>query len=181
MSVYQSPQDRVKAIKRSLMRTIYCGIGDLKPNIKRANMKDRRKALVICSFVGDSLALGAHWIYDTEKIREEFGRVDRLLKPLPGSYHSTKDRGEFTHYGDQAMVLLESVAARGTFDVEDFSILWRALFSNFKRYIDQATKATLQNCAGGKKALEAGSSSLTSPALQESRRLFAGTLKILTC
>jgi ADP-ribosylglycohydrolase len=142
-----------------LTKTIYCGIGDIKPNIKRVNMQDRRRALVIASFVADSLALGAHWIYDTERIQKEFGRVDRLLKPLPGSYHPTKERGDFTHYGDQAMVLLESVAARGTFEAEDFSKRWQALFTDYKEYIDQATKATLQNYAGGKKALDAGSSS----------------------
>jgi ADP-ribosylglycohydrolase len=159
MLVYQSIQDGVKAIKITLTKTIYCGIADLKPHIKRTSMKDRRKALVVSSLVADSLALGAHWIYDTEKIRKEFGRVDRLLKPSPGSYHSTKERGEFTHYGDQAMVLIESVAARGGFEVEDFSNRWRALFSDYKGYIDQATQATLQNYGEGKKAPEAGSSS----------------------
>lgn len=122
-------------------------------------MKDRRKALVISSLVADSLALGAHWIYNTEKIQKEFGRVDRLLKPPSDSYHSTKERGEFTHYGDQTMVLLESVAARGGFDVEDFSNRWQALFSDYKGYIDKATEATLQNYSEGKKAPEAGSSS----------------------
>ena len=122
-------------------------------------MEDQKKALVMASFVADSLALGAHWIYNTEKIRKEFGRVDRLLRPLPGSFHPARDKGEFTHYGDQALVLLESVALRGDFEIEDFSARWRALFRDYKGYVDQATKATLQNLAQGKQPLEAGSSS----------------------
>jgi ADP-ribosylglycohydrolase len=120
-------------------------------------MKDKKQALVLASLAADSLALGAHWIYDTERIRKEFGKVDRLLKPLPKSFHPTKDLGDFTHYGDQAFVLLESVAHRGDFDIEDFSSRWRALFSNYTGYIDQATKATLQNLGRGKRPLEAGS------------------------
>jgi len=122
-------------------------------------MEDRKRDLVLASLVADSLALGAHWMYDTEKIRKKIGRVDRLLEPLPGSFHPTKEQGEFTHYGDQAFVLLESVAHLGDFDIEDFSSRWRALFSDYKGYVDQATKATLQNLGRGMKPLEAGSSS----------------------
>jgi ADP-ribosylglycohydrolase len=126
---------------------------------KRNNMENRKKTLVLASFVADALALGAHWIYDTERIRREFGRVDRLLKPLPDSFHSSKEEGEFTHYGDQAMILLESVAVKGAFDLGDFSRRWRELFSHYKGYFDQATKTTLQNFDRGKHPTDAGSSS----------------------
>jgi ADP-ribosylglycohydrolase len=122
-------------------------------------MKDHKQALVLASLVADSLALGAHWIYDTERLGKEFGRVDRLLKPLPNSFHAAKDKGDFTHYGDQTVVLLESVAHRGDFDIEDFSSRWRALFSEYNGYVDKATKATPQNLDRGKKPIEAGSSS----------------------
>ena len=122
-------------------------------------MEDRKRALVLASLVADSLALGAHWIYDPERISKEFGRADRLLKPLPNSFHPAKEKGDFTHYGDQAFVLLESLARQGEFDIEDFSSRWRALFTDYKGYVDQATKATLQNLGRGKKPLEAGSSS----------------------
>ncbi|MBN2032624.1 MAG: ADP-ribosylglycohydrolase family protein [Deltaproteobacteria bacterium] len=122
-------------------------------------MNDKKKASVLASMVADSLALGAHWIYDTGKISKEFGRVDRLLKPMPDSFHAAKDKGEFTHYGDQTLVLLESVAHCGEFDMKDFSNRWQALFSGYKGYVDQATKVTLQNLAQGKKPIEAGSAS----------------------
>jgi ADP-ribosylglycohydrolase len=122
-------------------------------------MAEKAKAMVLGSFLGDSFSLGVHWIYDVNRIKKEFGRVETLLKPLPDSYHPTKDRGELTHYGDQAMVLLESVSAIGRFDLEDFSSRWRALFKDYHGYLDQATKVTLQNFASGKSTRDAGSSS----------------------
>ena len=57
-------------------------------------MKDKGKAMVMASFLADSLALGAHWIYDTEEISKNFGRVDTLLNPVSDSYHSAKEKGE---------------------------------------------------------------------------------------
>jgi ADP-ribosylglycohydrolase len=115
--------------------------------------------MVLASFAADSLALGAHWIYDAEKIKQDFGIVDALRKPLPGSYHPTKEKGEFTHYGDQTFVLLESICAKRGFDLSDFSTRWRRLFETYRGYLDQATKMTLQNLAQGRAIEEAGSSS----------------------
>jgi ADP-ribosylglycohydrolase len=122
-------------------------------------MTDNRRPMVLASFAADSLALGVHWIYDADKIKKDFGRVDTLRKPLPGSYHPTKDIGDFTHYGDQTFVLLESVAAKRGFDLSDFSERWQNLFEAYRGYFDQATKKTLQNLARGRVIEEAGSSS----------------------
>ena len=115
--------------------------------------------MVMASFVADSLALGAHWIYDTEKIKSNFGRVESLLKPASDSYHATKGKGGFTHYGDQSFVLLESIAAKKGFNPTDFSGRWRALFKDYSGYIDQATSITLSNYAAGKRVENAGSPS----------------------
>jgi ADP-ribosylglycohydrolase len=122
-------------------------------------MKDNAKAMVMAAFAGDSLALGVHWIYDTRAIAENFGRVDHLLPPGPNSYHATKAKGDLTHYGDQMLVLLESVAERGGFDLDDFSERWRTLFQDYSGYVDQATTATLNGFAAGKGSGDAGSSS----------------------
>ena len=122
-------------------------------------MENAAKAMVLGSFVADSLALGAHWIYDTTLIQKEFGRVDALLAPQPDSYHSSKKKGDFTHYGDQAFVLLESVASRGSFQLADFSAQWKTLFQDYPGYYDQATKATLGNLSKGMGPKEAGSPS----------------------
>jgi ADP-ribosylglycohydrolase len=122
-------------------------------------MKENGKSMVLASFVADSLALGVHWIYDTAQIEKEFGRVDAFLKPGSDSYHPTKERGEFTHYGDQTFVLLESLAAKRGFDLDDFATRWRRLFERYDGYYDQATKATLQNFSLDKTPVDAGSPS----------------------
>ena len=120
-------------------------------------MSDNKKAAVLASFAADSLALGAHWIYDTREIADRFGRVTTLEKPGPDSYHTTREKGEFTHYGDQMLVLLESLAARKSFDLEDFSRRWRALFADYDGYMDGATKKTLAYYKNGKSPEAAGS------------------------
>ncbi len=122
-------------------------------------MKDKAQACVLASFAGDALALGAHWIYDTGRIARDFGRMDTYRDPAGDSYHPTKKQGEFTHYGDQALVLLESLAASRGFDAQDFSRRWQKLFDGYAGYRDQATRATLENLSQGKPFREAGSSS----------------------
>jgi len=110
-------------------------------------MTTQATAMVLASFAADSLALGAHWIYDTAEIDRRIGRVAGLLKPLPDSYHAGKDSGQFTHYGDQALVLLESLARTGQFSLSDFAASWKALFTGYGGYIDKATSTTLENMA----------------------------------
>ena len=103
--------------------------------------------MVLASFAADSLALGAHWIYDTDEIDRRIGRVDSLRTPLPDSYHPTKKKGEFTHYGDQALVLLECLAGTGEFSPSRFATAWQTRLTDYHGYIDKASAATLDNMA----------------------------------
>lgn len=113
-------------------------------------MQTHAQAMVLASFAADSLALGVHWIYDTNRLAEEFGRVNELLAPQPGGYHQHRHRGEFTHYGDQSFHLLQHlVSHRGEFDPAAYARDWRELFTGYDGYLDQATKATLANMAAG--------------------------------
>jgi ADP-ribosylglycohydrolase len=122
-------------------------------------MKEKTKAMVFASFAADSLALGVHWIYNTNVIDKKFGRVESYLKPVRPTYHPTKVLGEFTHYGDQTIILLESVSTCGGFDLDDFSQRWQSLFENYDGYFDNATKGTLENIKSGKSPSQAGSES----------------------
>lgn len=97
-------------------------------------MQKKAEAMVLASFAADALALGAHWIYDTAVIDNEIGRVDRLRKPAPDSFHDTKQAGEFTHYGDQALVLLSSIADCRGFDLDHFARSWQNLLMGSLRY-----------------------------------------------
>jgi len=122
-------------------------------------MQDNARAMVLASFIADSLALGVHWIYDASKIANEHGRVETFIKPKEDSYHPTKDKGEFTHYGDQQLVLLESVAVKNGFDLNDFSDRWQRLFQDYNGYFDAATKGTLRNFSKGNSPQYSGSPS----------------------
>ncbi len=115
--------------------------------------------MVYASFAGDSLALGAHWIYEPDVIARDFGRVESFLKPAEGSYHSGKRKGDFTHYGDQALVLLRSVAETGAFDIQSFFEAWRKFFDDYSGYRDRATRASLQSFSVGRSPVEGGSDS----------------------
>ena len=68
------------------------------------------KAMVFASFAGDALALGGHWVYNAAVIEKKYGRLDRYENPLGRSYHPTKEKGAFTHYGDQMLLLLDDIA-----------------------------------------------------------------------
>lgn len=122
-------------------------------------METKRSAMVLASFVADSLALGAHWIYDTNEIDRRFGHIDTLLAPAADSYHKGKQRGAFTHYGDQTLVLLESLASCDGFLLDDFARAWRGLFTKYPGYIDKATTVTLENMDRGLPLEQCGSRS----------------------
>lgn len=116
-------------------------------------------AIVLASLAADALALGAHWIYDTGQIDDRIGRLDALRKPLPTSFHKTKNRGDFTHYGDQTLVLLKSLVETDGFLLESFSRSWRQLFSGYTGYRDHASKSTLERLEAGLPPEQAGSPS----------------------
>lgn len=117
--------------------------------------------IVLGSFIADSLALGPHWIYDPRQIAEKLGRVTTCHPPL-ASYHPGKKAGDFTHYGDQALVLLRSIATSGgSFELSRFASLWREYWENpaTLSYRDGATKSTLAALQSGAAPAAAASSS----------------------
>jgi len=122
-------------------------------------MNTKAKAMVLASFAADALALGVHWIYNTNVIDKKWGRVESYIKPERPTYHPTKDRGEFTHYGDQTLVLLKSISGNSGFDLHTFAADWQVFFKSYEGYFDGATKTTLKNFAAGNAPAEAGSES----------------------
>lgn len=116
--------------------------------------------ILLTSFVGDALALGPHWVYDQDEIRSTLGRVTSYHAPLT-KYHPSKAAGDFTHYGDQTLVLLKSIAKAGEFDIEQFAAAWRAFWEDpsNESYRDKATQQTLAHVQAGKPIEGAGSDS----------------------
>lgn len=121
--------------------------------------RDAALAGLLTSLAADALALGAHWIYDAGRIARDIAPVDRLLPPPPDSHHKRRTAGDFTHYGDQTFVLLESVAASGGFDPHDFFQRWKALFADYDGYVDGATRGTLGRIEFGEGPETSGSNS----------------------
>ena len=122
-------------------------------------MNEKAQAMLLASFVGDALSLGVHWIYNTNVIDKKWGPVENYIKPERPTYHPTKDIGELTHYGDQTMVLLESIAEKECFDLQEFSRRCQLLFSGYDGYYDQATKTTLSRYRDGNTWEDPGSPS----------------------
>ncbi|MDY7000197.1 MAG: ADP-ribosylglycohydrolase family protein [Thermodesulfobacteriota bacterium] len=123
------------------------------------DIRDAAHDAVLASFVGDSLALCAHQIYDAKEIREKFGQIKDLCAPGPNHPHEGRDAGEFTHCGDQTFVLLKSLAKAGRFDLDDFFRRWRLLFTGYDGYIDRASKEALSRINSGEGPQGSGSKS----------------------
>lgn len=122
-------------------------------------MKDNAAAAVLGCFIADALALGPHWEYDQDRLKQDFGQPEQFSAPRPGTYHAGKQAGEFTHYGDQAFILLRSVSGSNRFAMQDFFNRWRQLFDDYSGYIDGATRQTLQRIDFGEGPETSGSNS----------------------
>ncbi len=107
-------------------------------------------SILLTSLIGDALCLGPHWIYDQDAIAQTFGLPAHFAAPA-SAYHPGKHAGDFTHYGDQTLVLLQSLANLGRFDAPTFAAAWRAFWENpaTLSYRDGATRTTLENLRSG--------------------------------
>ncbi|WP_428558837.1 MAG: ADP-ribosylglycohydrolase family protein [Solidesulfovibrio sp. DCME] len=122
-------------------------------------MSEKAKTMVLASFIGDALALGPHWEYDTEALRRRYEPLSGYVAPAPDGYHGGKKAGELTHYGDQTRILLRSLAERGGFDLGDYAAKWLARMRGYDGYIDGATRMTLKIFDFGEGPGESGSNS----------------------
>ncbi len=100
-------------------------------------------------FIGDAAALGTHWIYDLNDMAQKFpAGIQGFETPLKGHYHEGKRSGDQTHYGDAALLLLESLAAcGGRFRENDFGMRFQSFFGSAtcRSYKDHATRETLDH------------------------------------
>lgn len=111
--------------------------------------KEKLEGMLIGSFLGDTVALGAHWIYDQARIKQHFGDISEPVEPLSDSYHVGKHLGDFTHYGDQTLFLFDFVAQYQDFDTLEFYKAYADFFQSYEGYLDHATKDTLSHLNDG--------------------------------
>jgi ADP-ribosyl-[dinitrogen reductase] hydrolase len=116
--------------------------------LNNITVEDRLRGAVWGQFVGDAAALGTHWIYDLTELQQLYpGGINGFETPAEGHYHFGKKSGDQTHYGDGALVLLESLATGGAFDARTFGRSFVETFrpGAYSGYIDKATRGTLEN------------------------------------
>jgi ADP-ribosyl-[dinitrogen reductase] hydrolase len=109
---------------------------------------DRLRGMVWGQFLGDAAALGSHWIYNLEELREKFpAGLQGFETPGKGHYHEGKRAGDFTHYGDAALILLESLAQEGGFDAVAYGsrFLEKMAPGHYTGYVDAATRGTYES------------------------------------
>lgn len=116
--------------------------------MQKPSIADRISGAVWGQFVGDAFCLGSHWIYDLGELEERFpGGPKGFEEPAAGHYHAGKRPGDFTHYGDGALLLLRSLLERARFDVSDFGSRFVSLIESpgYTGYRDHAARDTAAN------------------------------------
>lgn len=103
------------------------------------------KKFTQASLVADALCLGSHWIYNQGKIGRIYPNGVNDLRDPASAYHPGKKAGDFTHYGDQTLLLASLLDQQGSYDHEQWKSAWLAGMLDFKGYIDGASKETIQN------------------------------------
>ena len=120
--------------------------------------QDKLLGMLWAPFLADAYVLGGHWVYDTHKLATSGLDLEGLNTPLT-SYHHGKKAGDFTHYGDKTLWLLESIVKEKQFLLPAFATLWEEKVKDYDGYIDGATRETKRAIDEGKGILACGSSS----------------------
>ena len=117
-------------------------------NTNNITTADRLRGMIWGQLVGDAAALGSHWIYNLSELKVAYPNgIHGFEIPKEGHYHEGNSPGDFTHYGDAAVILLQSVASCGCFNAIHFGSLFTETMSlgKYPGYIDHATRGTIEN------------------------------------
>ena len=104
----------------------------------------KSKELLLATLAADSYCLGMHWVYDVEEIKNLNINHEELNRPH-SPWHDGKTKGDFTHYGDQIVILNNFLKDKTSFDVEMYMSYWREEMKTFQGYSDGSTKDTITN------------------------------------
>jgi len=105
---------------------------------------------ILPALFGDALSLGPHWIYNPSKIQRIYPEGIQQFDDPKTEYHPGKTAGDLTHYGDQAMALLGSLALHPhAWDQEVWRGDWATWARHTTAYKDGATTRSLENIDAG--------------------------------
>jgi len=123
-------------------------------------LNDKLLGLIYGAFIGDAIALGPHWIYNTQDIQTHFHPIEGYTSPTHTPYHPSKKAGDFTHYGDQSLLLLKSIAEDKEFNLASFKKRWLHYITHEQLYIDHASKTSIPLLTGNTSFLGSDSDEL---------------------
>ncbi|MHC4135741.1 MAG: ADP-ribosylglycohydrolase family protein [Planctomycetota bacterium] len=117
---------------------------------RQREISARARDALLGPFVADAASAGLHWIYDTDEVRRRGGDTPEFQPPGGNTYHAQRSLGQLTHYGDHALVMLESLVARGGLDTEDYrrGFVERFGAAAYDGYRDHATNDLLTSGRG---------------------------------
>lgn len=107
------------------------------------------KQAIMGAFLVDSYSLGAHWIYDESEL-EKLSLDWSGLNTPQAMWHKGKEKGDFTHYGDHTLWLLEFVTQNRSFNVHEYAKFWQEKMGSYDGYIDGSSRETVEHLAAGK-------------------------------
>lgn len=110
--------------------------------------EERIRGAIWGQFLGDAFCLASHWIYNLAELERRFpGGPQGFETQVAGPYHFEKKSGDLTHYGDGALLQLQSLAKQGTFDAVDFGSSFVEMIESteYLGYRDHAAKGTVAN------------------------------------
>ena len=148
--------------------------------------KDRIMGAIMGVLIGDALGVGSHWYYDLDNLKKDFGPwISDYSDPKTDSsgqwakvhqhrYEKGLRAGDVSQSGQLFIMLLESVAEKGTYDRSDFTSRIDKFFETLDGtsysglYTDQAVRETWKHRQDGTgwDDPKVGSNSITSEAAQ---------------
>jgi ADP-ribosylglycohydrolase len=95
------------------------------------------------SLLADAYALGAHWVYDEQTLKDLPIDWNTLNDPQV-LWHKGKKAGDYTHYGDHTLWLLEYIDRYNNFDINTYAPFWYKKMQSYTGYIDGSSRETLK-------------------------------------
>lgn len=157
--------------------------------------KDRAMGAIMGALIGDAMGLGCHWYYDLSQLQADYGnwvseytssktdRKDRFANIARLRYEAGLRAGDVSQTGQVTILLLESLAERGTYDEGDFTSRLDAFLETIDgtpfsgRYTDWAMRDVWQQRKSGIDWQKVGSTADTSEAAMRSAILAARFFK----
>jgi ADP-ribosylglycohydrolase len=107
-------------------------------------MLNKREDLIKAVFIADALSFGSHWVYSTDKLKEEYSGIIKEYRAPMAKFHQGKEAGDLSHYGEQAFALLQSISENQGFDLKKFRDDWIYYLENNEMYMDHAMQDSLE-------------------------------------